>query len=69
VSSLVETPILSSAFEERTPYHWFEQGKDREVRNGRRPAQYLMARAERHGGAARILHEHVELDLVNRIRA
>jgi type III restriction enzyme len=43
-------------------------GKEPEIREGRRLAQYLMARRERKGGAAQVLHEHVELELVNRIR-
>ena len=68
MSNLVENPILNSAFEEPTRHHHFEAGKDPEVREGRRSAQYLMARRERKGGAAQILHEYIELELVNRIR-
>jgi type III restriction enzyme len=68
MSNLVENPILNSAFEEPARYHHFAPGKEAEVRDGRRSAQYLMARRERHGGVAQILHEYVELELVNRIR-
>ncbi len=68
MSNLVDNPILNSAFEEPTRYHHFQRGNDPEVREGRRLGQYLMARAERHGGAAQVLHEPIELELVNRIR-
>jgi len=68
MSNLVDNPILNSAFEEPTRYHHFQRGRDPEVCEGRRPAQYLMARAERHGGAAQVLHVSIKLELVNRIR-
>ncbi|MGH9335664.1 MAG: DEAD/DEAH box helicase family protein, partial [Vicinamibacteria bacterium] len=68
MSNLVDNPILNSAFEEPTRYHHIELDADPVIREGRRPPQYLMARRERKGGAAQVLHEPVELELVSRIR-
>jgi len=68
MNNLVDNPILNDAYEEPPRYWHFERGKEPEVRNGRRPAQYVMAKRSREGGTAQILHEYIELETVNRIR-
>ena len=68
MSNIVENPILNSAFEEPTQYHYFAPGQEPEVRDGRRSAQYLMARRNRTGRAVQIVHEYRDLEIVNRIR-
>ena len=68
MSNLVEQPILNDAYLEPTRHWHIEAGREPELRESRRPAQYVVARAERRGGAAQVLHEAVSLDLVNRIR-
>lgn len=68
MSNIVENPILNSPFEEPTQYHYFAPGEEPEVRDGRRPAQYLMARRNRTGRAVQIMHEYRNLEIVSRIR-
>ncbi len=67
-NNVVDNPILNGPFEEPSRYHRITPGVEPEVVDGRRPAQYLMARRNRTGRAGQILHEYHELEAVNRIR-
>ncbi|MBI3321727.1 MAG: DEAD/DEAH box helicase family protein [Candidatus Omnitrophica bacterium] len=68
MSNLVDQPILNDAYLEPTRHWHIEPGREPELQESRRPAQYVVARAERKGGAAQLLHEAVPLESVNHIR-
>lgn len=68
MSNLVEQPILNDAYLEPIRHWHIAPNQEPQLRESRRPAQYIMARSSREGGTAQVLHEAVEIALVNRIR-
>jgi type III restriction enzyme len=68
MNNLVDNPVINTAFAEPTRHFLITRNQAPQLLDGRRPAQYIMARRARKGGGAEVLHESVELELVNRIR-
>ena len=67
-SNAVDQPIVNDAFLEPTRYWAFDEGIP-ELRQGRRPAGYLLAPRTRDTVGPRAAEASVDLPLVNKIRS